>query len=1152
MSTRTVGHLFSCLLLVWAIFLQVDSCAGQPAGEQYYSLFHRTVLLETDGTTGPFKLPDQFLLLHRERVWVDERPLTQLLDYRIDYDLGLITFTVPPSLTSLIRVQYEKLPFLLKKQYFHRQKTGEPGEAQVLTSSAPAVTTTPPKTSIPSALRVGGSKTFAISLGSDRDLSLEQSLQVNISGKVSTDVEVVALLSDQSSPLQPEGDTQTLEEIDKVLVEISSRNATATLGDFEIAYLQGEFGQFNRKLQGAKGAVKFPGIHATLAGAVSRGYFRSMSFSGIEGKQGPYQLTDDQGGTDIIVLAGTERVWVGGERVTRGQNNDYVIEYGSGEITFSMHHLITADSRIVVDYEYSGQKYKRSFYGGYGGTALLDDKLKLHTMYIRESDDGDNPIDVALSREDRAILEGAGDDSQAAWRNGWVLVDTSAGEGGDYVWVDSTYFVYVGPDSIGIYNVAFSDVGSGNGEYVRQFSLQDNRYYYVYMGDGDRRYLPRIYLPLPSKQSMVDFQAELISSSTLRLKAELGISLRDDNTLSGKSDDDNVGRGIALEGRLINQSIRLGSRGFGHLDLMGEYRSTDERFRPPGRSEEVEHDRRWDLDRERKPDPEEVREISGTYRPFSTAKVSAEYGQLSRGSLFSSTRRRLSSEVTPRRLPHLAVHYELIESERKYPWFESSSGQRTRWIRRGLTTDHTLWRLKPLFSWEGESRELKELDLTGVGRLTSGKRYDQFRGGLSTVGLGALSISTQLTYRQDHAYNGKWLKKSLGRTQKNRLAVGNWRSLSFTAEHTRRTLQFQEMEGANSKVDLIYTKLNYAPLKGAVQTQVDYQVSNTQDSRKQRIPVDVGEGKGDYILEDGEYIPDPDGNWVFRTETVGDSIPVTDLTVGLRLRLTPHRAVAERSGGVLDFMRNLSSDTFVKIGEKTTEQDKMAIYLLRLDKFQRDDTTLRGEIFFRQDFFLFPQRRDVGVRLRYQSADQENNQYISGGEENLRIKRSIRIDLAPGNRPMLRLEYEHENRFRKLEDVPKSRIRADDLSVEGTFYPERSLELSLKTEFRGDQDAVGQTRSRMISLSPRVSYSFLVKGKLRSDFGWAYVTAEPEGTAISWEMAQGNSVGSNYRYSLSVDYRLNQYISATTSYSLRSQPGRPTRHTGRAEMRAFF
>ena len=53
-------------------------------------------------------------------------------------------------------------------------------------------------------------------------------------------------------------------------------------------------------------------------------------------------------------------------------------------------------------------------------------------------------------------------------------------------------------------------------------------------------------------------------------------------------------------------------------------------------------------------------------------------------------------------------------------------------------------------------------------------------------------------------------------------------------------------------------------------------------------------------------------------------------------------------------------------------------------------------------------------------------------------------------------------------------------------------------------------------------------------------------------MSQGNSVGENYRWSLSADYRVNQYVSATVSYSVRSQPGRPTRHLGRAEMSAFF
>jgi hypothetical protein len=89
-------------------------------------------------------------------------------------------------------------------------------------------------------------------------------------------------------------------------------------------------------------------------------------------------------------------------------------------------------------------------------------------------------------------------------------------------------------------------------------------------------------------------------------------------------------------------------------------------------------------------------------------------------------------------------------------------------------------------------------------------------------------------------------------------------------------------------------------------------------------------------------------------------------------------------------------------------------------------------------------------------------------------------------------------------------------------------------------------------LSPKASYSFLAQGRLRAEFEWARVSSQSKNAAISWEMAQGNKVGDNYRWSLGVDYRVNQYVSATASYSLRSQPGRPTRHLGRAEMRAFF
>ena len=1122
---------------------------NEPAGS--YSLLDRDVVVAVDGTAGPFQLPDRFLLVSTETVRVDGNLLAGERDYRLDFDAGLITFTRPPAATSIVRITYQRLPFELRERYFIRIVPDRedvlpvPGDSLV----EPSVSPRSPSPSLPSALRVGGSKTFAISLGSQRDLSLEQSLRVNISGQISPDVEVVALLSDQSSPLQPEGDTQTLEEIDKVLVEIRGKSAAATLGDYEIFNREGEFGRFERKLQGAKGTASAPWGELTAAGAVSKGTFRSMSFTGVEGKQGPYRLTDHEGSTGIIVVAGTERVWIDGERVTRGQNNDYIIEYGNGEITFTQRRLITTQSRIAVDYEYSARQYQRSFYGGQGGLSLAGDRLSIQTLLVREAEDGDSPIDVALSDDDRRVLAAAGDDPGQAWRDGWVLVDTTAGEKGEYVWVDSSYFLYVGPDSTGTYQVSFSDVGTEEGLYSREFSLEDNRYFYVYQGQGERRYLPRVYLPLASSHTLADVRVRLEPWSGAQLSAELGLSSRDENTFSERDDGDNTGRALALQGTLIRQAIHLGSKNLGQIDLNGRFRSTDDRFRAVGRTEDAEYYRRWDLDRDRAPQGEEVRELSGTYRPTEALSIGGEYGSLQRGDLFSSTRRRLESEWAARAWPRLEGYYEIVDSRREAedPLDTLAVTQETRWERQGLTADRVLWKIRPELSWEREAREISE----GEG-LTDGDRYQEYRAAVSTAGLGALLLSTEWIYRQNDRYQDGWLRESLGRTLKSRMELQNWRSLTLSAEYTRRTLRYQEVSGTNSQVDLIRSRTSYSPLSGAVRAQLDYQVANRQASQRRRIPIEVGEGQGDYRLEDGEYIPDPDGDWIFRIETVGDSIPITDLEAGIRLGLMPYRALGEEVSGLLGWLRNLSTDTYLKIDEETTEEDKVAIYLLRLDRFQRDETTVRGEITYQQDINLFPQRRDVGLRLRYLSSDRENNQYVTGGEENLRIERSIRADLAPGNRPLLRVEYAHQNRFRKVEGVPRSRIRADDLSAKGTVYPYSGMELSLESEWRGDRDAVGETSSRLIALTPGASYSFLSQGRLRTEFTWATVTADPEGSSISWDMAQGNRVGNNYRWSLTADYQINQYVSATLTYSLRSQPGRETRHTGRAEMRAFF
>ncbi|MCP4711111.1 MAG: hypothetical protein GY869_21025, partial [Planctomycetes bacterium] len=186
-----------------------------------------------------------------------------------------------------------------------------------------------------SALTIGGSKTIGIELGSNRDMSLEQSLRVNISGRVSKDVTVIAMLTDENTPIQPEGNTTELEELDKVLIQVNSPHLRGVLGDFDMVFSGTELSNYQRDLQGVRCDGNFKWGEFSLAGAVSRGEYHSATFFGQEGKQGPYQLTAKDGSEKLVVLAGTEEIWINGQKMNRGQTGDYTIEYADGEITFT-------------------------------------------------------------------------------------------------------------------------------------------------------------------------------------------------------------------------------------------------------------------------------------------------------------------------------------------------------------------------------------------------------------------------------------------------------------------------------------------------------------------------------------------------------------------------------------------------------------------------------------------------------------------------------------------------------------------------------------------------------------------------------------------------------------------------------------------------
>jgi len=1071
-------------------------------------------------------------------------------DYQIDYRFGKIKLIYQPSFPESLTISYRTTPINLKPSYqflpFVLWKAQSSDSAAVQEDKLNFRKSAQLDLFDESQLRKSGSITRSISVGNNQGLRLDSGLRLQLEGKITSDVDIIAALSDQNTPIQPEGNTQSLQEIDKVYIQIKSPFLQATLGDFNVRYQAGRFGNYQRKLQGAQLSVFKGSIQTSITGAVSRGKFHTNQFKGEEGKQGPYQLRGERGETEIIVLAGTERVWIDGEVMTRGEENDYVIEYGSGQITFTRKRLVTGDSRIEVDFEYSDLKFQRNLYSANVTGNGWKNRFKFNASLIRESDDKNNPLEIDLNDEEKQLLSQIGDQVEDAF----VESGNYVGDGkGNYIQIDSLglkIYRYVG-NNLGDYQVRFSYVGDQGGDYKY---IGGGRY--QYQGEGKGNYTPRRYLPVAQSQNLATLYTQLNPVNSFDITSEIAISHTDQNLWSTKDDNNNVGSAYQLQTSFKPKSLLIKNRQFGSLNVTGLLRESNNKFFEITRNREVEYNRKWDISESSKRG-EKVQEFSGNYSPWKGVKVQADLGSIQKGSLFKSNRNLFGINLQREKLPQISFREENISRD------DNQINIKGNWKRRLGQANYQIWRFRPNFRFESEDKR----DRSFADSLRTGFAFEDISAGLDFQVTKPLLFSFKQTNRDDRMVShGKFEDNSQASSQTFSAKLSQWRNLMLSFSYTTRIREFEDSEQPEKRTRLADVNVRYTPLQRAFQSDFRLQMSTTQISKTEQIYFKVEQGRGNlrYDPDLNEYIPDPFGDYVLRTFATGEFEPVNDLLLNGKLTLKPRllwRRTKKKLNKIQNILSNFGWESFFSMNEKSRRDNPWYVNFDYDGLIFPDDETVFGRYTIRQDIYFFENVSDRSLRFRWMENYEKNNRLTEGGQYSLRQEQSIRFTTRFSKKfsSLTNLKQRRIDRIFNYVGRVNRRILSRGIDSRFSYRPKTSWEIAAEIKYQKDLDQVFSpaTVTTWISVKPNFSYAFRGRGRLRGDVEFSNVTASPKDRIIPYEMANGRRVGENFRWQLGLDYRLSSKLMILFSYIGRQEPGRnEVLHLGKAEVKAFF
>ena len=1032
-----------------------------------------------------------------------------------------------------------------------------------------------------------GSISRGISFGNNQDVALSSNLNLQLSGKLDDNINIVASISDQNIPIQPEGYSQHLNEFDRIFIRLFNENLSLTAGDFDVERGKGRFIPLERKGQGIQfssahrqTAMFYNNINTSTSAAISKGRYHSNNFRGTEGNQGPYKLRGAGNELFIIVLAGSERVYIDGRLLSRGVDNHYTIDYNLAELTFTSAMPITKDRRITVEFEYSDRNYSRFMLSN--TTAMETERGSYFVSMFSEHDARNQPLMQDLREHEKELLSLIGDSLHRAWvpradsvefRDDIVLYEKA-----DSLVNGIRHVVYrhSTDPARASYRLGFSFVGENRGNYVQESSSANGRVFRWTAPVGgvpSGSYEPVTLLVAPAKQQVVSMGGTSALSANSGVSFELAVSNHDLNTFSRLDNENNTGMAFRVG---IDNDIPLSGENrslAGGIDY--EFSSSD--FATTGRFRPVEHERDWNL--MAFPETREEHKISwhAGYRGQNGRFAGYRGEYLNIPGSYSGLRNMLETGATAAGFDgRLNVSYL------------SSGGNftGTEFLRHSAEISRPLWFFRTGVRTEGENNRVEQ---TGGSPFSpSGFAWFQKEIFLENPDTSRLHFHTSYRERDDRLpFEGAFEPSSSAREFSSGIRARTGRGNEFGGIIHHRVLTprsgfpgpdvpvslfnqpgrpgnlpYRPAEPENSLNGRLDSRLRF--FNGSIQSTGMYETGSGLEAKRDFMYIEVPRGQGthtwtDYnengIKELDEFEPAifPDqANYIRIFVPSADWIRTRSNQLSQSIRVNPPPSWNSGTGAKRVLSR-FSGQTAYRTGQKTRHGGMLS----GMNPFYQelaDSNLINISSSFRNTLTFQPSGRRYVIEFLHQ--DNKSKNLLVNGFDTRHMRSGTLTGRVRMNRSVtLSNELESGRKLYRSGFFPGRDFDIDNMSgrLEISYQPGFALQTALHLKYTTRRNSPGNETADRHNVGTEITYSIPSRGNVMIRVDYFHIDYDAAvNTPLAWEMLDGLRPGSN----MTMNVRFQQNITGSLQLSL-NYHGRTNRdegfiHNGGMQMRAFF